>query len=193
MRRNRQVAVLVAVLVATGGLEGWEGRRQKLRGVDPTQDRHPTSFRLLALTGWPAGLLAIATTFLPPHTGRRIQAVTFWAGLAATGSGVALRQWSIHTLGRQFVGYVTIQPDHQLVRSGPYRWLRHPSYTGLWLELAGIGLATGNAAGLATSAAVPLIGIVSRIRAEEDALRTAFPEAYPAYARRTKRMFPFLW
>jgi protein-S-isoprenylcysteine O-methyltransferase len=55
------------------------------------------------------------------------------AGLAITCLGVALRQWAIFTLGRYSVGRVFIQPEQSVITSGPYRWLRHPSYTGFWL------------------------------------------------------------
>jgi len=52
-----------------------------------------------------------------------------------TGTGIALRQWAITTLGQCFVGHVLVQPGQAVVRSGPYRWLRHPSYAGHWLEM----------------------------------------------------------
>jgi protein-S-isoprenylcysteine O-methyltransferase len=109
------------------------------------------------------------------------------------GLGVGLRQWAIRTLGYFFVGYVTVQPDHRVVQSGPYRCVRHPSYTGLWLQFVGLGLATGNSCSLITGLLLPLAGIVRRIAAEATALVAALPADYPDYAHRTKRLLPFLW
>jgi protein-S-isoprenylcysteine O-methyltransferase len=190
-----RLTVLFAALMATGGLEGWEGIRQKRRGADRTQDRDPNSYRLLMLTCWPAGLLALAgAIFLPRLTlARRQQWAVFGAGLMLMGLGVGLRQWAIRTLGHFFVGYVSVQPDHRVVQSGPYRWVRHPSYTGLWLQFVGLGLATGNSCSLISGLLLPLVGIVRRIAAEETALAAALPADYPGYARRTKRLIPFLW
>jgi hypothetical protein len=104
-----RLTVLFAALMATGGLEGWEGVRQKRRGADRTQDRDPNSYRLLMLTCWPAGLLALAgAIFLPRLTlPRHQQSAVFGAGLVLVGLGVGLRQWAIRTLGHFFVGYVT--------------------------------------------------------------------------------------
>ncbi len=66
-----------------------------------------------------------------------------WAGCALIGSGLALRVWAIQVLARWFTVDVTIQPDHQLMRSGPYRWLRHPSYTGALLAFSRAGAGHG--------------------------------------------------
>jgi protein-S-isoprenylcysteine O-methyltransferase len=71
--------------------------------------------------------------------------------------------------------------------------MRHPSYTGLWLQFVGLDLATGNSGGLHTGLLLPLVGIVRRIAAEETALAAALPADYADYARRTKRLIPFLW
>jgi protein-S-isoprenylcysteine O-methyltransferase Ste14 len=109
-----------------------------------------------------------------------------------TASGIVLRQWAIHTLGRYFVGHVVVQPGQAVVSSGPYRWLRHPSYAGLWLEMVGVGLSTGNAAGMVTCAAVPLIGIAARINGEERELTTGLP-GYREYIQGRPRLIPYIW
>lgn len=116
-----------------------------------------------------------------------------WAGCALIGSGLALRVWAIQVLARWFTVDVTIQPDHQLVRSGPYRWLRHPSYTGALLAFYGLALGMGNALSVA-AIVVPVTWVfLHRIRIEEAALRRAFPVAYPAYAAQSRRLLPLVW
>jgi len=143
---------LVALLYLIGVLEGVEVARQRRRlatttagpastQTETTTDRDPASCRLLALTWWPAGLAALAASLVVPQlnvgpTWRRRSLTT---GIGLTLLGVALRQWAIATLGRFFVGKVLVQPDQQVITAGPYRWLRHPSYTGFWLEMVGIG------------------------------------------------------
>ena len=104
----------------------------------------------------------------------------------------ALRQWAIATLGRFFVGHVLIQPGQTVVSSGPYRWLRHPSYTGFWLEMVGIGLALGNGASAALCGLLPLIGIVARVVGEEREL-AANLAGYPEYMEGKPRLIPLVW
>jgi protein-S-isoprenylcysteine O-methyltransferase Ste14 len=114
------------------------------------------------------------------------------AGVAVTGTGIALRQWAITTLGRFFVGHVLVQPGQTVVTSGPYRWLRHPSYTGLWLEMIGVGLGTGNILSTATCVLVPLIGITARINGEERELTASLP-GYQEYIQDRPRLVPLIW
>jgi protein-S-isoprenylcysteine O-methyltransferase Ste14 len=114
-------------------------------------------------------------------------------GLGIAASGVALRTWSIMTLGRFFTYDVTIQPGHRVVTAGPYRWVRHPSYTGGLVGLLGLGVALGSAAAVLALVVVPLIGVLIRIRHEERTLRTALGAEYDAYAARTPRLVPGIW
>ena len=107
--------------------------------------------------------------------------------------GFAFRLWSILTLGRYFTYTVMTSPDQQVVVSGPYRLLRHPSYAGLLAALAGMGLAQGNWLSVAVIIAVPLVGMVNRIRVEESALTTTLGERYTSYASGRKRLIPFVW
>ncbi|KTF35047.1 methyltransferase family protein [Xanthomonas vesicatoria] len=116
-----------------------------------------------------------------------------WAGCALIGGGLALRVWAIQVLARWFTVDVTIQPDHQLVRSGPYRWLRHPSYTGALLAFYGLALGMGNALSVAAIVVPVTLAFLHRIRIEEAALHRAFPVAYPAYAAQSHRLLPLVW
>ncbi len=195
----RRLLIPAAMLELAGTLEGAEIARQRRRGIDRSvlssgSDRDPASVRLLALTWWPAGIAALAEAAWLPRAGPspKWAKPCMAAGVAVTGSGIALRQWAIATLGRYFVGHVLVQPGQPVISTGPYRWLRHPSYTGQWLEMIGIGLATGNVAGTATCVLVPLIGITARIRGEERELTASLP-GYRQYARGRSRLIPHVW
>jgi protein-S-isoprenylcysteine O-methyltransferase Ste14 len=114
-------------------------------------------------------------------------------GLGIAASGVALRTWAIVTIGRFFTYDVTIQSGHWVVTAGPYRWVRHPSYTGGLVGLLGLGVALGSAAAVLALVVVPLIGVLIRIRHEERTLLSALGGEYAAYAAHTPRLVPGIW
>jgi len=114
-------------------------------------------------------------------------------GLSLIWLGIAVRLWAIITLGRFFKMVVVIQDAHRVVDRGPYRWLRHPSYTGGMLIVTGLGLAEGDWVSLAIMVVFPLIAYLARIRVEERALFGALGDEYAAYAKRTSRLIPGLF
>jgi protein-S-isoprenylcysteine O-methyltransferase Ste14 len=117
----------------------------------------------------------------------------FYLGIVLMLTGIAFRQWAIWVLGRFFSTTVRILSDHRMITNGPYRFIRHPSYTGALLTLLGLGLGSRTWAG--TLIIVVLFGIVYnyRINIEEKALKAEFGQEYISYAKRTKRLIPFLW
>jgi len=198
-QRVRLLALPLVLLYAAGILEAVDLVRQRRRGVRRSlvtspADRDPRSTWLLVLTWWPAGAAALlAAIGLPQlNMARRWRRRSAAAGAAVTTVGIALRQWSIRSLGQYFVGHVVVQPDQTVVASGPYRWLRHPSYAGQWLEMVGVGLSTGNTLGLAICSLVPLVGITARITGEERELLANLP-GYGDYAYGRRRLVPFIW
>jgi len=116
-----------------------------------------------------------------------------YLGIVLMLAGIGFRQWAIWVLGRFFSTTVRILSDHRMVTNGPYRLVRHPSYTGALLTLVGLGLGSRTWAG--TLIIVVLFGIVYnyRISVEEKALRAEFGQEYVSYAKRTKRLIPFLF
>ena len=118
--------------------------------------------------------------------------VLFLCGLGLMWAGVLLRQWAVWALGRFFTVTVRVDEDHRVIDRGPFRWVRHPSYTGLLLTLAGVGLVMGNWLSLAALVALPATGLLIRIRVEERALMSSVP-GYPEYARGRSRLIPGLW
>jgi len=117
----------------------------------------------------------------------------FVVGLALMLAGIVLRHWAVLTLGRFFTVDVRVQPGQTVVESGPYRWVRHPSYTGLILFFAGLGLALSDWASLAVVVLVPTAGLIVRIRSEEQALMDGLGEPYEAFAARRRRLIPGVW
>jgi len=189
---------LVGLLYLIGILEGLEVIRQRRRRAERAPaateaDRDPASYRLLALS-WPAGLVALAAAACLPgfSVGHGWRRWCLLSGIGLTTLGIALRQWAIATLGRFFVGQVLVQPDQSVISAGPYRWLRHPSYTGYWLEMFGVGLGTGNASSALLCALVPLVGILARIAGEERELSAGL-SGYSDFARHRARLVPFVW
>jgi protein-S-isoprenylcysteine O-methyltransferase len=114
-------------------------------------------------------------------------------GLTVFALGILLRWYAIIHLGRFFTVNVAIADDHRLIDTGPYRWLRHPSYTGWLMAVTGLGLCLGNGLSLAVLVVATLSLILWRIALEEQALRAAFGDAYAAYAAKTRRLIPFIY
>jgi protein-S-isoprenylcysteine O-methyltransferase Ste14 len=113
-----------------------------------------------------------------------------WAGLAVMAAGLALRVFSILWLGPMFTRLVQVLPGHRLVTSGPYRFVRHPSYSGLLLFFTGLGLAFGDWLSMLIMAFVPALGVLYRIRVEEEVLIGTFGEEYEEYRGRVGSLLP---
>jgi protein-S-isoprenylcysteine O-methyltransferase Ste14 len=111
-------------------------------------------------------------------------------GLALLVAGIAIRWTAIHTLGRYFTRTVTIKEDHRIIRSGLYKHLRHPSYTGALLAHAGLGLAFRNWLSFTLIFVPILVAALYRMSVEENALKEAFGREYVEYAQKTKRLIP---
>jgi len=118
--------------------------------------------------------------------------LVFFLGIGLMLAGVAFRWWAIAILGRFFTFDVAVQSGQKVVDTGPYRYIRHPSYTGTLMTQVGIGLALGNWAGMLALMVCMAIAYSYRISVEEQALVAALGEPYKQYMRRTRRIIPFL-
>jgi protein-S-isoprenylcysteine O-methyltransferase Ste14 len=113
------------------------------------------------------------------------------AGLVLMLVGIGLRGYAVQALGPYFTTTVAAREGQPVVERGPYHFVRHPSYSGILLILAGYCLAFTNWA--APLAIVPAaLGLAYRIRVEERALLEALGEPYADYMRRTRRLIPHL-
>jgi len=107
--------------------------------------------------------------------------------------GLWLRHWSIRHLGHFFTTRVTIQQQHSLIQSGPYKLIRHPAYTGLLLALAAAGLAMGDYVALLASTLPPFLAFKVRIELEEHMLKQQFNQAYLDYSNRSWKLIPGIY
>lgn len=114
-------------------------------------------------------------------------------GVALALGGIALRQWAVATLGSFFTVSVEVQEGHRIIESGPYRWLRHPSYTGALLTLVGVSFALGSWISCLVAALLGLTGLVPRILVEERALASRLGPAWTVFAGHRKRLIPLVW
>jgi len=130
---------------------------------------------------------------IAPAAAIRPGAAAFAVGMVILVAGLVLRGWSIMTLGEYFTGYVAVSADQPVVTAGPYRVLRHPSYTGLLLAFAGLGLTAANWVSLAGVVILPLVALLWRIHAEERALLATLGDRYRSYAAQHKRLIPLVW
>jgi protein-S-isoprenylcysteine O-methyltransferase Ste14 len=158
-----------------------KGRRNRDRGT-----------RVLIAISLGAAIAAarVATAVAPPlpvpDAVRVFGVIVMWSGLVT-------RVWAVAALGGAFRTTVEVDPDQAVVSTGPYKWIRHPSYAGLLLMLAGLGLALGDWLSVAACLALPLPAFAWRIHVEEAELRRVLGDAYRAYQARTARLVPGLW
>ena len=115
------------------------------------------------------------------------------AGLVLFWAGMALRVWAVVALGGSFSTFVRADVVQAVVTDGPYRWVRHPSYTGLLLIALGLGAGAGNWLALLVCAVVPALGLLPRIAVEESELTRVLGEEYRGYQETTRRLVPGVW
>lgn len=114
-------------------------------------------------------------------------------GVVLFAAGLVFRWWAIVTLGRFFTVDVTIEKDHELVERGPFRWVRHPSYSGVLLAFVGWALTLRNWGAILVVLVPIFVAFVRRMNVEEEALSRALGDKYIAYVKRTKRLAPFIY
>ncbi len=114
-------------------------------------------------------------------------------GLIVFVVGIAFRWWAIVVLGRFFTVDVQIARDHELVERGPFRLVRHPSYTGVLLGFLGFGFSLANWLALLVLMVPIFVALRRRMQVEEEALSEALGEKYTSYMRRTKRLVPGIY
>jgi protein-S-isoprenylcysteine O-methyltransferase len=152
------------------------------------------SLGLITFLWWLGIALDFLLSFLLPQTGfSHTRALLFIVGVWMMLLGIALRWYSAAVLGKYFTFDVAIQSGQPLIEAGPYRYIRHPSYSGALLTLLGFGLALGNWLGLAAALVCLGSAYAYRIPVEEAALASALGNAYDDYVKRTRRLVPFLF
>ncbi len=114
-------------------------------------------------------------------------------GVTLMWLGMALRQWSVHTLGRFFTFQLTVRTGQRVVDRGPYRVVRHPSYSGMLLASLGAAVALANWLSLFILTVPYVAATVRRIGIEEQMLREGLGADYDSFAATRKRLVPGVW
>jgi protein-S-isoprenylcysteine O-methyltransferase Ste14 len=164
------------------------------RSGDRSKAHDRGSSRLLMLLTWLALSLGFTLSFTLPQASMMWKRTSvFSVGITLMLTGLVFRFYAMWVLGRFFTYDVAVQPGQTIVEAGPYRHIRHPSYTGALITLVGLGLALGNWAALLAILGCMGIAYAYRITVEEAALVAVLGEPYKQYMRRTQRLVPFLF
>jgi protein-S-isoprenylcysteine O-methyltransferase Ste14 len=113
-------------------------------------------------------------------------------GCVITCAGLVVSIWSRMSLGTNWSATVTYREGHELIMRGPYRFLRHPMYTGLLLMIAGTVVVVGSISGV-VSLIICFLGTWWKLKKEEALLTKHFPDGYPRYKLQTKALIPFIF
>lgn len=140
------------------------------------------------LPGWTnaGGPTSIAVRIWPFDSGVAVAAIIL------SYLGLAVAVWARACLGRNWSAIPELKQGHELVTRGPYAFVRHPIYTGLLLMFAGIAVQWATVAGFLLLFVV-VVGVHLKLTREETLLASEFPDQWPAYRARTKRVVPLLW
>jgi protein-S-isoprenylcysteine O-methyltransferase Ste14 len=138
-----------------------------------------------ALLAWPQSRWStLAFRLWPPSP------AAYGIGVALISAGLAFAIWARVHLGGNWSGTVTVKQGHELIRSGPYRYVRHPIYTGLIAALLGTAVASGTVPAV-IGLAIIVAAFVRKLRTEEDFMRATFPGEYERYSTEVPALIPF--
>ena len=166
-------------------------------GIIPRSRRHGTPIRyedkssrlLISLSMF----LSLIIAFLFAASGiTSLPSGAFYLGIGLMIAGILLRQWSIAVLGRYFSRTVGVQEGQAVVDRGPYRLVRHPAYTGSLLTMVGLGFVLQSWGAVLVLIAFFGAAFGYRIHVEEAVLTSKLGDEYVAYAKKTKRLIPYV-
>ena len=122
-----------------------------------------------------------------------IPKLAFWIGVIFIIAGIVLRLYSVLTLGKYFTVTVQVNSNQKIIQTGPYKYIRHPAYSGSILSLIGIGLAFRSIIGIIGTLIIIEVIYGYRIKIEEKILENNLKTSYKEYKQHTKRIIPFIW
>lgn len=163
----------------------FRNRQESSDGQSEHKSFYTVSFIILSV--FLASLVFSGLSHTIPSTFQRIIGLIFYS------LGVSLRFWGITHLRNQFTRHVVVQPTDELASSGPYRFLRHPLYTGLLSITFGFSLYFLTWWLAIFGAILTSIALLQRIHIEEQMLVTHFGQKYINWSKSRKRLFPFIY
>ncbi len=175
-----------------GWLAFWQvmARRAKTPASQESASSRRSHFAPLLIAVF---LIAVPRLGIPPLDDRFVPRA-LWPptlGVVVAYAGLLFCVWARLVIADNWSGDVQVKHDHELVVDGPYRWVRHPIYTGLLLMFAGTALGIGEWRGVLAVALV-VFAFWRKLRIEEGVMRGAFGAAYDRYAERTPALIPFV-
>lgn len=156
--------------------------------------RGPRTRQARGIAQWTPAFLWLPYAVVVYHVGPELAppSAIVAGGIALTVLGIAFALWALATIGRHFDLELEVHQGHEIVRAGPYAFVRHPIYSGLIVHTIGAWLATGNLALIAGSLAITYPLLYLRARTEERMLRDELGPPYDVYAREVGMLVPFV-
>ena len=159
-----------------------------------TQRREPLAGRLLHIVPLLVAGVLIGWHDMPwPALMQRLwprSLALYWLGVALVAAGLAFAVWARVHLGRNWSGSVTVKEAHELIRTGPYGYVRHPIYTGLIAAVLGTVIASGTVRAM-LALVIVAVSLLRKLRTEERFMRDTFPGEYQRYSAAVPALIPF--
>ena len=174
-------------------LPEWKVVRSGVKGAKSADSKDGGSIRVLLGGMWIALMLGFFLSFVKAGSfPRGAQLQVFVIGVALMILGSLLRRWCFRTLGQYFTGDVKASVDQPVIRTGPYRFVRHPSYTAGIMMFTGIGLALGSWFSFLLITIGSIATYWYRVTIEERALLGTIGEQYASFMKERKRFIPYI-
>jgi protein-S-isoprenylcysteine O-methyltransferase len=187
---NNSIASVLGLAYVLSEL-GLALKRRAKAGESRLEDRGSLALLWIVIVASVTSSFEIAHAL--PAAGMGAVPTVRFLGLAAFAAGLAIRWYSIIHLGRFFTVNVAIAANHRLIDTGPYRFVRHPSYTGALMAFLGLALCLANWASLAVMLIPVFLVFLRRMHVEEGVLLQALGDQYRDYMHRTKRLIPAVY
>ena len=174
-------------------LPEWKVVRGGMEGAKREESKDGGSIRVMLAGMWIALMLAFPLAFIRAWMfPLRLQLPLFAIGISLILLGSLLRRYCWRTLGEYFTGDVRARSDQPVIDTGPYKLVRHPSYTAGMMMFIGIGLSLGSWLSLALLTVATIATYVYRVVVEERALLETIGEPYRVYCGERKRFIPYV-
>jgi protein-S-isoprenylcysteine O-methyltransferase len=172
------------------GSEIWNNIHYRVK-VDKSKDKGSAVFLWISIyAGVFLGILFSSINTSNPSSTQDLRVL---AGSCIIWFGVIIRTWAIKTLGTFFTPTIAVQEKQKIITWGPYKYVRHPSYTGGFISFLGLGIALGSVTGFALMIILIFMGYKRRMDVEEKVMLSSFGDEYRSLMLKTKRLIPYVY